>query len=135
MRINILLVAMLLVCGCASKTARDEAAPVITKYGLITAKQEATQEGAKDSRVNTSVYGSVSSGGGVSIGIGVLLSSFLSGNSDQPPIRYEVDLIEGDAMTIFHDSRDFAVGDCVLITVHPNEEKNPPTMQRSPGNC
>ena len=136
MRYSILLLSVLFVFGCSSKNAHQDDAEIITKIGVITAKEDASlNDIEKDKNVNTSVYGSVSSGGGVSIGIGVLLSSFLSGDSDQDLVRYEVDLKDGGQFTIYHDSRDFEVDDCVEITVHPDEDKHPPTMKRKNGAC
>ena len=71
----------------------------------------------------------------VAIGIGVLLGSWLSGQSDTEPVRYEVRLDGGGEMTIYHDSPDFEVDDCVEIKVYPDEEKNPPSMKRNKGAC
>ncbi len=76
------------------------------------------------------MHASVSSGGRVSIGVGVLLSSILAGESSRQPVRYEVEFDEDDSMTIYHDSPDFAIGDCVEIRIHPDEKKHPPAMRR-----
>lgn len=136
MRYSILLLSVLFVLGCSSKNAHQDDAGIITKIGVITAKEDASlNDIEKESRGRTSVYGSVSSGGGVSIGIGVLLSSFFSGDSDQDLVRYEVDLKDGGQFTIYHDSRDFEVEDCVEITVYPDEDKHPPTMERNKDAC
>jgi len=139
MRYSILLASVLLVFGCSSKNAHEDDAEIITKIGVITAREDASMNDVeKDKNVSTSVYGSVSSGSGgsgVSIGIGVLLSSFLSGDSDQDLVRYEVDLNDGGQFTIYHDSRDFEVEDCVEITVYPDEDKHPPTMKRNKDAC
>lgn len=136
MRYSILLLSVLFVFGCSSKNAHEDDAEIITKIGVITAKEDASlNDVEKDTRGRTSVYGSVSSGGGVSIGIGVLLSSFFSGGSDQDLMRYEVDLKDGGQFTIYHDSHDFEVEDCVEITVYPDEDKHPPTMKRNKDAC
>ena len=136
MRYSILLLSALFVFGCSSKNAHEDDAEIITKIGVISAKEDASlNDVEKDKNASTSVYGSVSSGGGVSIGIGVLLSSFLSGDSDQDLVRYEVDLKDGGQFTIYHDSRDFEVEDCVEITVYPDEDKHPPTMKRNKDAC
>ncbi len=136
MRYSILLLFVLFVFGCSSKNAHEDDAEIITKIGVISAKEDASlNDVEKDKNVSTSVYGSVSSGGGVSIGIGVLLSSFLSGDSDQDLVRYEVGLKDGGQFTIYHDSRDFEVEDCVEITVYPDEDKHPPTMKRNKEAC
>jgi len=109
---------------------------VITKLGTVTAKQEVSRDEVEsDTRTRTSVYGSVSSGGGISIGIGVMLSQLFSGGSGGVPVRYEVDFKDGGQITIYHDSRDFEIGDCVEITVHPDENKHPPKMKRNKGAC
>ncbi len=136
MRYSILLLSALFVFGCSSKNAHEDNAEIINKIGVITAKEDASlNDVERDTGSRTSVYGSVSSGGGVSIGIGVLLSSFLSSDSDQDLVRYEVDLKEGGQFTIYHDSHDFEVDDCVEISVHPDEDKHPPTMKRNKDAC
>ncbi len=138
MRYPILLITALLLFGCSSKSPREGDAEVITRIGVVAAKEDVSMDDVeKDTgtRGRTSVYGSVSSGGGVSIGLGFLLGSFSSGSSDPHPVRYEIDLIDSGQMTIYHDSRDFEIGDCVKITVHPDEKKHPPTMKRNKGGC
>ena len=139
MRYPILLLAALLAFGCSSKNTRQDNAEIITRIGVITAKEDANvNEIEKDSRTRTSVYGSVSTGGGgtsIAIGVGVLLSSFLSSDSEPELVRYEVDLKDGGQFTIYLDSPDFEVDDCVEITLHPDEEKYPPTMTRKKGAC
>ena len=139
MRYPILLLAALLLVGCGTKSSQpqDEAAAIV-KHGVIASKEEVSvQEADSGTRGRTSVYGSVSSGGGVSIGIGigVLLSSIGSGDSEQQPVRYEVDVEDGGQITIYHQSRDFEVGDCVEIAVFPDESKKPPTMRRDKDGC
>lgn len=140
MRIPIILLSVILLFACGSKKPQaHDKAEIITRVGVIAAREDVSMDDVeRDTRSSTSVYGSVSSGSsgsGVSIGIGVLLSSIVSDGSDPEPVRYEVNLIEGGQMTIYHDSGDFEVGDCVQITVHPDEKKHPPTMQRKEGGC
>ena len=130
------LIAALLLSACSSKMTPEEQAKIITRNGVIAAKEDASlNDVERASRGRTSVYGSVSSGGGVSIGIGFLLSTFGSGGSAVEPVRYEVDFVGGGQMTIYHDSRDFEVGDCVEISAHPDEQKFPPKMRRDKGGC
>ena len=50
-------------------------------------------------------------------------------------MRYEVELTDGGQITIYHDSQDFEIEDCVEIAVYPDEEKHPPTMKRNKGGC
>ena len=135
MRTITLLLGVILLAGCASKSTAGKDSEVVTHIGEITSKQEATRDEVRDSGLNTSIYVSASSGGGVSVGIGFLLSKMLSGSNDQPPIRYEVELLDGESMTIYHDSRDFEVDDCVAISVYPEKREKPPRMQRSEGSC
>ena len=131
MRFGVAAMILLLLAGCGAKSARDDAAGVITRTGTIVAREHVSSDEARDNvGTRTSVHASVSSGGRVSIGIGVLLSSILAGDSSRQPLRYEVEFDEDDSMTIYHDSPDFAVGDCVEIRVHPDEKKHPPAMQR-----
>ncbi|MDH3634607.1 MAG: hypothetical protein OES20_07865 [Gammaproteobacteria bacterium] len=136
MRYSILLLLAFLAFACSSKNTHQDDAEIITRIGVIAAKEDASvNDVEKDTRTRTSVYGSVSSGGNFSIGVGVLLSSFFSGDSEPELVRYEVDLKDGGQFTIYLDSPDFEVDDCVEITVHPNEEKYPPTMKRKKGAC
>lgn len=139
MRYSILLLSALLAFGCSSKNAHHDDAEVITRIGVISAKEDASlNDIEKDSGSRTSVYGSVSSGGGgssISIGVGVLLSTLFSGDSEPELVRYEVDLKDGGQFTIYLESRDFEIDDCVEISVHPDEDKHPPTMKRKKGAC
>lgn len=138
MRYLIILITAMLLFGCSSKSAHEDGAEIITKVGVVAAKEDVSMNDVeKDTatRGRTSVYGSVSSGGGVSIGIGFLLGAFSSGSSDPDPVRYEINLLDGGQMTIYHDSRDFEVDDCVKIIVHPDEKKHPPVMERNKGGC
>lgn len=136
MRNIILLVSTLLVFGCSAKSPTEDESEIITRVGLIIAKEDVNMDQVeKDSKVRTTVYGSVSSGGGVSIGLGFLLSPFFSADSERDPVRYEVDLKDGGQITVYHESQDFEVDDCVKITIYPNEEKNPPAMKRDRGGC
>ncbi|MDH3761678.1 MAG: hypothetical protein OEU50_11905 [Gammaproteobacteria bacterium] len=136
MRYSILVIVSLLLFACSSKSAHESEAEIITRVGVIAAKEDVNMDDVeKDTGSRTSVYGSISTGGRVSIGIGFLLSPFVSGGSDPEPVRYEVELIDGGQMTIYHSSRDFEVDDCVTISVHPDEKKHPPTMKRNKGGC
>ena len=135
MRTSILLLAALLVFGCSSKKASENDAEIIVKFGVITLKEDVEMRDVEEgTRSNTSVYGGISSGGGFGIGLGI----FLSPGSDSgavEPVRYEVELKDGGQITVYHDSHDFEPGDCVEITVHPEEEEYPPTMKRLKDGC
>ena len=136
MRHTIVVILTLLLIACSSKQAQEEEAKIITKTGVIAAREEVSMDDVeRGTRGRTSVYGSISSGGRVSIGIGFLLGAFSSGSSDPEPVRYEINLLDGGQMTIYEDSRDFEVGDCVTIRLHPDEEKHPPEMKRNKGGC
>jgi len=135
MRTAILLLAASLVFGCGSKKASENEAEFITRPGVITLKEDVEMRDVEEgTRTNTGVYGSVSSGGGFGIGLGL----FLSPGSDSgavEPVRYEIELNDGGQITVYHDSHDFEVGDCVEITAHPDEEKYPPVMKRIKDGC
>jgi hypothetical protein len=135
MRILLLLLVAVVVGACSSKQAHEEEVEIITRTGLITVKEDVSlNDVEKDSKTRTSVYGSVSSGGGISIGLGFLLGSS-SSRSDPDPVRYEVNLQDDSKVTIYSQSRDFEVGDCVEIRSHPDEKKHPPVMKRKAGGC
>ena len=137
MRYTILCLSLILLGACSSKSEMHDEAEIITRVGVIKTKADVSMQQVEEdsSRVNTSVHARVSSGGGFSIGLGFLFSQLGSGSSDIEPVRYEVELLDGGQMTIYHDSRDFEVDDCVKIVVHPDEEKHPPTMQRNKDGC
>jgi hypothetical protein len=136
MRYSSLLLTAVLAFGCSSKKPTEDEAEIITRVGLIIAKEDVNMEQVeKDSKVRTTVYGSVSSGSGVSIGLGFLLSPLFSSEPDRDPVRYEIDLKDGGQITVYHESQDFEVDDCVEITIYPDEEKNPPAMKRDKGGC
>ena len=134
MRIPVLLSSLALMAACATgqPDTKDE---FITRVGVITAKEVVELEQAqRQSRVTTGV--SVSSGGGVSVGIGFLVSSLFSGSSNKAPVRYHVDVIGGETITVYHESDVFQVGDCVEVSSLANDEdKNPPLMKRIQGGC
>jgi hypothetical protein len=133
---NLIIMAMLvLATACTSKTAVENKDHV-TKFGLITEKEEVDMDQVKkESKTNTNVYASVNSGGGVSIGIGFLVGMLGSDEPEENPVRYEINLIDGGEITIYHMSRLFEVDDCVAITLHEDEKENPPSMERSKDSC
>ena len=135
---NALLASLLLLAtACGSKSSQPTEPPII-KFGVIAAKQEVSQDQVQSAtRGTTSVYGSISTGGRVSIGVGVgvLLGTFGSSSAAPQPVRYDIDLPDGGQITIYHQSPDFEVDDCVRITVYPDEQKHPPDMERSKQGC
>ena len=133
MRLLMIPLALLLLFGCSSKSATSD--EVVNKTGVITLKEVVDPESLKQGKTRTSVFGSVSSGGGVSIGLGFLLGSIGSGEAKQNPVRYRAKLLDGSEVNFYHLSPDFEVGDCVEIGMHEDMEKHPPTMKRSPGDC
>ena len=136
MRIAILLAAAILASGCANKQSAREKAEPIVKYGLIVAREAAEMEEVRSrTQVDTSFHASISTGSGLSIGLGFLLSPLLSNETRENPIRYEIDLIDGSRTTIYHLSSLFEIGDCVEITVYPDEKEHPPAMVRSQDGC
>jgi hypothetical protein len=136
MRTSVLLLVALLAFGCSSKNAHENDAEIITRIGVIMTRDEVEMRDVEaGARTNTSVYGGISSGAGFSIGLGVLLSPRTTGTSTREPMRYQVELQDGGQITVYHDSHDFQIGDCVEITVHPDEEEHPPRMKRIKDGC
>ena len=77
MRKSILLLGVLLTVGCSTSKPHENEGEVITRIGVIIAREEVDlNEVEKGSNTTTSVYGSISTGGRVSIGLGFLLSPF-----------------------------------------------------------
>ena len=135
MRTSILLLVALLVFGCGSKKAGENDTGSTKKIGVIVAREDIeTMDVDTETRTNTSAYGGVSSGG-FSIGTGVLFSPRTSGASARKPMRYEVELQNEGRITVYHDSYDFQLGDCVEIGLYPDDDEHPPAMKRIEGGC
>jgi hypothetical protein len=136
MRTSILLLVALLVLGCSSKKAHENDTGSTSKIGVIIAREDVEMMSVEEeTRTNTSAYGGVSSGGGFSIGLGVLFSPWTSGSSSRKPMRYEVELQNEGRITVYHDSYDFQIGDCVEIAVYPDKEEHSPAMKRIKDGC
>lgn len=136
MRSWIVLLIVLLLYGCASTGPALKDTELVTRIGVIASKEVVDLEDSRnESRVNTSVSASVSSGGGLAIGLGFLMSSRLSDTPDNPPVRYRVDLLEGEQISVFHQSDLFDVGDCVEISTLPDDDSTSPVMKRVKGGC
>ena len=138
MRYLVLLVVAILITGCGSKNASPNSLPeVVQKIGVIVEKEEVPIEEIEngDTRVNTSIYASIFSGGRISLGLGFLFSPSGSGNKSEIPVRYEVKMLDGSEMVLYSESRHFEVDDCVEITINQNVEENPPLMKRKKGGC
>jgi hypothetical protein len=135
-RVVSILFFLALLSACASNNPPEDQAEMITRVGVITGKEVVELEGSGgDSRVSTGVSASVSSGGGLSIGIGFLLSPLFNKSPDKAPVRYHVELLNGDPLTVYHDSDVFEVGDCVEISSLADNDKAAPLMKRIEGGC
>ena len=134
MRFTIMLLILAFLYGCASRQASE--AEFVTRIGVIVGKEVVDLEaGSSETRTRTSVSASVSSGGGFAIGLGFLLSPSSRSSDENPPVRYRVDLMDGEQMTVFHESNLFEVEDCVEITSLAGDDQNPPLMKRIKGGC
>jgi hypothetical protein len=124
---------VMLLGGCAaSKPAEDE---FVTRVGVIKGKDVIDSSQSPDNSTHVSTGVSVSSDRGVSVGIGVLLGSLGGGSSAQPSVRYHVELMDGEQITIYHESDQFLAGDCVEIRSVPGNKDYPPQMKRIAGSC
>jgi hypothetical protein len=131
-----MLLTLALLYGCASSTPTEDDTQFVTRIGVIKGKDVIDPENAAgDKKVNTSVHASVSSGGGFSIGLGFLVMAMSGGASADHPVRYQVELADGEKMTVYHKSNDFEVEDCVEIKSRIGDEKNPPQMKRLMDGC
>jgi len=136
MRSILMLLSLALLYGCAGNNPAENDAEFITRIGVIKGKDVVDPEtAASDRRVNTGVSASVSSGGGVSIGIGFLVSALSGGSSEGPLVRYQVELSGGEITTVYHKSDLFEVEDCVEIKSTVGDDKNPPQMKRLKDGC
>ena len=133
MQFALALLVVVLVAGCSSKQPQEN--DIVTKLGIVSAKEEVeVSEVESETSGNTVFFGGISSGGGFSIGVGSQ-SSPGSSSKTRKSMRYEVELSEGGQMSVYHDSHDFEVGDCVEVTVNSTDNENPPGMQRVEDGC
>ena len=133
MRPVILLLFIAFASACANKNASEQ--EFVTRIGVITSKEVVELEEARtDSRVNTGVSVSASSGGGMAIGLGFLFSPWSGSSAQKAPVRYDVELMDGETLTVYHDSDLFEVDDCVEISSLEGDS-NPPLMKRLKGGC
>lgn len=136
MRIQTMLLILALLTGCAASNPAENETEFVTHIGVIAAKEVVEIENSgSESQVSTGVSASVSSGGGFSIGLGFLLSPLFDKSPDKEPVRYQVDLIDGGKLTVYHDSDDFEVGDCVEISALDDDDESLPLMKRIRGGC
>ena len=135
MRSAIILLTLALLSACAASSPAENESELI-RIGVIKGKEVVDPENAgSDKKVNTSVHASVSSGGGVSIGLGFLVSALSGGTSEDHPVRYQVELLDGEQITVYHESDLFEVEDCVEIKSLASDDKKPPLMKRIKGGC
>ena len=125
-------IALILAGACAGG---NSSAGFEVRYGKIVAREVVDLEQERSrTRVNTSIGVGVSSGGGVSIGLGFLLSPLFTSH-DKPAVRYDIDLLDGERMTVYHSDSNFAPGDCVEVRIFEDSEKNPPQLRRNETAC
>lgn len=134
MRSAIMLLTLALLYGCASNQPSES--EFVTRIGVIVGKEVVDLEaGGNETRTSTSVSVGASSGGGFAIGLGFLLSPSSRSSDENPPVRYRIELMDGEQMTVFHESSLFEVEDCVEITSLAGDDQNPPIMKRIKGGC
>ena len=125
-------IALILAGGCAGGNTSTD---FEVRFGKIVAREEVDLEQERSrSRVNTSIGVGVSSGGGVSIGLGFLLSPLFTSH-DKPAVRYDIDLLNGERMTVYHSDANFAPGDCVEVRIFDDSQKHPPQLRRNDTGC
>jgi hypothetical protein len=128
-----MLLTLALLCGCTSKQPAES--EFVTRIGVIVGKEVVDLEaGGTETRTSTGVSVSASSGGGIGIGLGFLLSPGRS-KDEKPPVRYRVELLDGERIEVFHESDLFEVDDCVEINSLAGDDENPPMMKRIKGGC
>jgi len=136
MRNSILLLIALLISGCSAKKSDQNDAGSISEIGVIVAREDVEMMTVeKEVRTNISAYGGLSGHGGLATGAGDLFPPRTSGGSARRPMRYEVELQNEGRITVYHDSYEFQIGDCVEIGLYPNNEERPPAMKRIRGGC
>lgn len=117
-------------CSSKSPTANE----VSRLTGLVIEREVVEKAEVRKRSSNTRIYGSVSSGGGVSIGLGFLLPLLSSDDDSQTLVRYKIQLQPGDEQVIYHPDSRFAVGDCIDI-VELEDSNKPPRLELSTSSC
>jgi hypothetical protein len=137
MRFTLLLILVLIQSGCSSRTPNEDLPGMETSLGRIVSKQLVDREDFQNSndQSKTSVFASFSSGGGLSIGIGFLLSAFSSEDAPENLVQYEVKLPDGKMLRLFSEQNEFEVSDCVEITMHEDVDQHPPVMKLNKDAC
>jgi hypothetical protein len=135
MRVVAILLSLALLSACATGKPAPGGAEFVTRIGVITGKEVVEpEEAGVESGVSTGAAVSMSSDTGLSIGIGWLLPLF-SSSAETVPVRYHLRLLDGEQITVYHDSDRFEVGDCVEVSSLAGDDKNPPLMKRIEGGC
>ena len=139
MRLTIMLLTLGMLYACAASSPTESDAEFVTRTGVIKSKQVIDPEtSASDKQTSTSVHASVSSGSGgnaVSIGLGFLVSAMSSGSSEEHPVRYQVEFMDGESITVYHESDLFEIEDCVEISSIAGDDETPPLMKRIKDGC
>jgi hypothetical protein len=135
MRVVAILLSLALMSACVAGKPAPDGVEFVTRIGVITGKEVVEPEEAGiESEVSTGASVSMSSDTGLSIGIGWLLPLF-SSSPETVPVRYHVKLLDGEPVTVYHDSDLFEVGDCVEISSPAGDDSTPPLMKRIAGGC
>ena len=123
-----------LVAGCSNKSVGETEFTRVT--GLITDLEfvDSSELKKETSKSNTRISASVSSGGGVSIGIGFLLPLLSGSDDDETLVRYTIKLAEEDELVIYHPDQSFIIGDCIDIIEEEGSDE-PPELQLSVDSC
>ena len=120
--------------GCSTKSAAEAEVTRVTGRIVDLEFVDSSEIKKQTRKSNTRISASVSSGGGVSIGIGVLLP-LLSGKDDNEVlVRYTVRLAEDEELVIYHPDQSFIIGDCIDI-IETEGSKEPPQLQLSIDPC
>jgi hypothetical protein len=131
MRVLAILLSLVLVSACASSKPAPDGAEFVTRIGVITGKQGGSPEDGDGSGGSDSG----SSASGQLIGFGMLMSGGFGVASESTPVRYQVRLLDGEKITVYHDSARFEIGDCVEISSLAGDDDNQPLMKRIDGGC
>lgn len=131
MRVLAILLSLVLASACASSGPAPAGAEFVTRIGVITGKERASSEDGDGSGDSASM----SSDSGQLIGFGMLMSAGFGVSSESTPVRYQVRLLDGEKITVYHDSTRFEIGDCVEISSLAGDDENPPLMKRIDGGC
>ena len=120
----------LLGCGSTGSTSGQMTVDsgILQAAGIIKAREILDLK-----TIDTSTSSEVTGVEGKSFGLEYLSSG--SGYKSSTAISYDIELIEGDFLTVYSESWRYRVDDCVSVIINLDDNKIPPDIFRNNNDC